>query len=277
MRTIDLQFPDGSGANQRLVLELDLGDVVQSDIWHSLKAGIFYEHETSRFFLRVARPGDVFYDIGANVGYFSLLLARLVGEAGKVVAFEANPRNCAALVAAAARNAVDVKVEGVALADHDGTARFRDNGDGDSNGALSLDQGGYEVRTVALDSFIAAGGPVPKLMKIDVEGAELQVLRGGAGLFADPRLEFVICEFNVPQLARFGTGLDDIIGFMAERGLHLYLLDHQGGLPRYVPPGVNVRMTSVANVLFARHEALAKYWGEVVNECYVFALNKEKG
>jgi FkbM family methyltransferase len=280
MRTVDLTFSDGLGKSHQLTLEYDLNDFVQSDIWRSLKTGIFYEHETSTAVLRIIRPGDTFLDIGANVGYFSLLVAKLVGAEGRVVSFEPNPRNCAALAAAAARNQLDIVIEQVAVAEHNGTALFCDLGENDSNGIFHIEGDGaatYEVNTVSLDSFMTASGtPAPKMIKIDVEGAEMQVLRGGSALFSSPSLEFVICEFNVPQLHRFGSSMQDIVDFMDARGLSLYQFDNGGGIPRFVPPGVSVRMTSVANVLFARHTAIAKYWPEVVNECYVYCMNKGK-
>jgi FkbM family methyltransferase len=280
LQKVDLTFFDVTGGSHKLALEFDSADFVQSDIWRSLKAGIFYEHETSKTFLQIIRPGDVFFDIGANVGYFALLGGKLVGERGRVVAFEANPSNCAALTAAAQRNHLDIVLESVAVSDRVGTAMFRDQGEGDCNGGLfNGEKGGnvYEVKTITLDAYMAQSGmTVPKVMKIDVEGAELQVLNGGSKLFANEELEFVICEFNVPQLLNFGARVSDIVNFMADRGLFLYLIDNEGGLPRFVPPGVGVRMTSVANVMFCRHTAIAKYWPEVVNECYVYCLHKKK-
>jgi len=280
MRSVDLKFFDDSGAGHKLLLELDPSDFVQADIWGSLKAGFFYEHETSKFFVRIARPGEVFYDIGANVGYFSLLMAELMGPGGRVLAFEPNPPSCDALEASSKRNNLAITVERVALSDREGTATFRSNGAHDSNGAFFLgEEGGdkYEVETVTLDSYMARTGyPVPKAIKIDVEGAELQVFTGADALLSNEALEFVVCEFNVPQLHRFGTSEDELTEFMAGKGLFLYLLDHQGGMPRFVPPGVKVRMTSVANVVFARHAAIAKYWPEVVNECYLYTRNTAK-
>jgi FkbM family methyltransferase len=262
-------------------LEFDPSDFVQADILGSLKAGFFYEHETSQFFMRIARAGEAFLDVGANVGYFALLMAELMGAGGRTLAFEPNPRCRTLLEAAAARNNLDIAIVPAAVSDRDGTAVFRSNGATDTNGSFDLggDQGeAYEVETVSLDSYLERSGfPVPKAMKIDVEGAELQVFSGAEKLLADPGLEFVVCEFNIPQLHRFGTSEVELTEFMAAKGLHLYLLDHQGGLPRYVPPGVRVRMTSVANVVFARHEAIRKYWPEVVNECFLFTRQKGGG
>lgn len=280
MRNVNLTFFDINGARHALELEFDLGDWVQNDIWSSLKAGIFYEHETSKFFMHVARPGDVFFDIGANVGYFALLMAELLGEKGRVVAFEPNPRTRAQLIAMSERNKLNIVVEKEAVAEGDGKALFRDNGQGDSNGALALDdvrENSFEVDITSLDSYMAkSGAPIPKVIKIDVEGAELQVFRGAAKLFSQPELEFIICEFNVPQLHRFGTSVDDLRAFMAEKGFGLYMLDNEDRLPKYVPRGVAIRMTSVANMLFAREEALGRYWPDVFNECYLYERQKKQ-
>lgn len=125
------------------------------------------------------KRGDVFYDIGANVGYFSLLAAKLSAPDGKVVAFEPLPRNIAFIQRHIALNKLQDRITVIeaAVSDHSGTAFF-DLDISTSKGHIAQ-EGQLEVKLVCLDELVKAGMiPLPDVMKIDVEGAEAEVLRG---------------------------------------------------------------------------------------------------
>ena len=136
-----------------------------------------YEREQTRLFERLVRPGDTVLDVGAHVGYYTLLASVLVGDSGRVHAFEPNPRNAEFLrrhlLANRRRN---VRVEQLAVSDRAGAARF-DFGTGSGTGHLA-DGGALEVHTVRLDDYCAERGLAPSAIKIDVEGAETFVLDG---------------------------------------------------------------------------------------------------
>ncbi len=137
-----------------------------------------YEREQSRLFRELLRPGDTVLDVGGHVGYYTLLSSVLVGERGTVWAFEPNPRNAGFLRRHAEINGRrNVRVTQAAVSDREGTARF-DFGTGSGTGHLA-EGGALEVRTVALDEFCREHALRPSAVKIDVEGAELAVLRGG--------------------------------------------------------------------------------------------------
>ncbi len=146
-----------------------------------------YERDKQQWLQRVLRPGDCFFDIGANVGYYSLLASRLVGHAGRVIAFEPLPRNLTFLKRHLRMNGVrNTKLWEVAVSDVDGTMNFAE-GANPSIGKLA-ENGSLQVRTVALDSLWREGLlPTPRVIKIDVEGAEAAVLRGAAQLLSDAR------------------------------------------------------------------------------------------
>jgi FkbM family methyltransferase len=134
-----------------------------------------FERAEQDVFARTIRPGDVVYDLGANVGFYTLLAAKLAGPTGRVVAFEPVPRNLGYLRRHLALNhREDVTVVAAAVSDRSGTARFRD-GPAHTVGTLATD-GGYAVDVVALDDYTSS--PAPRVIKIDVEGAEADVLRG---------------------------------------------------------------------------------------------------
>jgi len=138
-----------------------------------------YEREQTALFRQLLAPGDIVGDIGANVGYYTLLAARLLGGRGRIVAFEPEPRNAAFLRRHAAVNRAARKlaqVEQAAVGAANGTARFS-AGTGSGTGHLA-DGGELEVRMVKLDDYLAAEKLAPTHLKIDVEGAECDVLCG---------------------------------------------------------------------------------------------------
>lgn len=141
-----------------------------------------YEPEQTRLFREYVKPGATLLDVGAHVGYYTLLAAALVGRSGRVVAFEPNPRNYAFLRRHVAVNGCHhVEVEDAAVSDENGVAAFEfgtGTGTGRLTGRSVTADGAVEVRTVRLDDFCAARSVAPDAIKIDVEGAELNVLRG---------------------------------------------------------------------------------------------------
>ena len=141
-----------------------------------------YELVKRQAFEREIIPEMVVYDIGANVGFYSLLAAHLVGSAGKVYAFEPLHRNVDYIRQHAALNHFsNIHVFEMAVADRDGEALF-DPGASIATGHLS-DSGTVRVRQVSLDGLLDKGEiEPPNAMKVDVEGAEHAVLTGAQGL-----------------------------------------------------------------------------------------------
>lgn len=125
------------------------------------------------------RPGAVALDVGANVGAYSILLGRWVGPDGRVFAFEPSPETFDGLSRHLALNGLRGTVTPVAAAVSHSAGRATLSGGGVS-GANRLDAGGAgpAVDTVSIDGFCAREGITPSFIKIDVEGAELDVLRG---------------------------------------------------------------------------------------------------
>jgi FkbM family methyltransferase len=148
------------------------------------------------------RPGDAFLDVGANVGFFSFLAARLVGVSGSVHALEPVPVNAERIRAGARRNRLSqVEVHEVAAASSSGTATLllAEHPGGAviaSAGAPPDPAGELRVTTVTVDALVAGGVvPSPHVVKIDVEGAELDVLEGMTSVLALGRAT-VLCEVD---------------------------------------------------------------------------------
>jgi FkbM family methyltransferase len=158
-----------------------------------------HDPEAQNAILAAVKLGDVFYDIGAHVGTMALGAALLVGERGRVVAFDGDPENIARLKDHSARNGLKDRLHVVHAAVWSRTAVegvcFR-------RGAKARSQGGVEadgnqpvlgsgpvisVPAIRLDDVVLAGVPPPQVVKIDVEGGEYEVLCGGTKLFAEQR------------------------------------------------------------------------------------------
>ncbi len=151
-------------------------------------------------------PGATFFDIGSNVGFFAVLAARRVGPSGRVHAFEPVPAIADDIVANAERNGLkNVTVHTVAVSDSDdGTATLMLAAH-PGGATLSEDDvpddltGRIEVPVVTIDRLVENGTcPPPDVVKIDVEGVEMQVLAGMAHVLAEHR-PTLVCELDSPD------------------------------------------------------------------------------
>lgn len=217
-----------AGTRQGL-MELDPGDLVQIEI---LRHGA-YESATCRLFETLVREGDVVVDVGANVGQYSLLAARLCGAAGKVLALEPNPaifqalrRNLGLnrspqvlplLMAAGARDAPVAMLEPPPT--QLGTSKMAGAATGD------YWSGGYRLATILRELGLSRCDVV----KIDVEGHEDEVLEGLLQEGA-PRPRHLIFEF-VPQAFAYGGRADRMLAWLTEAGYVLKSIEGQ----RYQP------------------------------------------
>lgn len=155
-----------------------------------------YEPHVVQALERYVKPGDCCMDIGANLGYFTSVMAHLVGDKGEVVAFEPLPDNIKVLEEnIALEGLTNVRIEPKAVGDSIGTASLLIQGDTDFTGTASLtefyDWGGkrttVSVPVVTLDSYVAGLRKSPSVIKMDVEGAELLALRGARDLLSSLR------------------------------------------------------------------------------------------
>ena len=153
-----------------LEMDLDLRSDYEAHVWLGLE-----ERVELAALPNLLSPGDVFVDCGANLGLWSLVAAPLVGEGGRVIAFEPNPATAERLRRHARQANGVVEVHETSLGDRVGRARL-DPGDS-HNVARVSDSGAIEVEATTLDDALDAS---PAGIKIDVEGRELAVLDGGS-------------------------------------------------------------------------------------------------
>lgn len=183
-----------------------------------------FEEPFVRRMLDAIRPDDVVFDVGANIGVISLLIATGKVRPAAVHAFEPELRNAAALRRNISLNNVEkrITVHEVALADRDGTAILHVCGDVGEGRHSLMDHNAKERHTVSINltttnALAKQHGVVPTFVKIDVEGAEMQVLYGMEPLLRDQAIREIFMEVHPDWL---GEGLDEhsIEQWLAERG-----------------------------------------------------------
>jgi len=136
-----------------------------------------YELDKQVLFSKYVKPGMTVFDVGANVGLYSLLSSVLIGGNGKVFSFEPLPENIFYLKKHIELNKLkNVTAIEKAVNDKVSTVRFN-FGDNRSAGYIS-NEGEIEVETTSLDEYINQGNPLPDLIKMDIEGAEYEALIG---------------------------------------------------------------------------------------------------
>lgn len=209
-------------------LALDTADVAVS---RSVAAGAYEPHLVA-LFRRTLKPGMVVCDVGANVGFYSLLAAQLVGENGRVLAFEPNSENARLILMSRERNgAQQLDLHPVALGDADGLVYFSP-AMGSNGGQLPGTQAVLAspqcmvVPTRRLDGLAPAR---IDFIKMDVEGAEAQVLAGASRLL-DACRPTLTSEFSPEMLGRVsGIGPVDFLQSIIGRGYAASLLERAGG------------------------------------------------
>lgn len=135
------------------------------------------------------RAGMVVYDLGANVGFYSVICARLVGRTGRVVAVEPFPESAEIVRHNARLNGFDIDVLEAAIGEEVGTAWLRTDYGGPVTFRLDDSRAGdgLEVALTTVDAMVESGYPPPDLIKVDVEGVEVAALHGMTKTLKDHR------------------------------------------------------------------------------------------
>lgn len=177
-----------------IAYDLDLADYVQWTIYFDI------ERAEKAALFNLARPGDVVLDIGTNVGGVLMNFAQRVGPGGRAIGFEPNPATLAKCQHNLSLNRfANVEVHGVALGDVAGEVLLGHPQEGNA-GADRIGSAGIPVKLTTLDEF-AAGFDRIDLIKIDVEGFDLKVLRGGEQTLKRlrPTLFVELCDANLRE------------------------------------------------------------------------------
>ncbi len=185
-----------------------------------------HERPTMTVVLGRLKPGQVAWDVGANIGFYTQMMSEAVGSTGRVFAFEPNAGTFAELSAHVA-HCGNVTLVQKALGGQDGMARMVTPADYSSAsrvvsaGDSSLDSHDI-VQITKGDALVASGAvPQPQFLKIDVEGHELEVVRGLKSTLASPACQCVLVEVHFSLLDQAGhrNAPGEISRLLAEAGL----------------------------------------------------------
>ena len=193
-----------------------------------------YEPATTAVFMAMVTDGDVVVDVGAHWGYFTLLAASRCGERGRVFAFEPHPKNFALLAKNVEANGLtNVVAVQKAISNRPGSAKLFQARMTASHSLCSLPPewrlGGSSateaiaVDTVALDDFFAQSSVEPRLIKMDIEGAEPLALAGMQCLIERNPLLVLITEFNPSYLDAKAAA--DFLDQLAACGFDVGIID----------------------------------------------------
>lgn len=180
-----------------------------------------YEPETFRFFRENVRVGNTVLDIGGHIGLFAVVTGRLVGREGKVFSFEPTPFTRSVLQEVVVLNGCSetVEVRGEAVSSEGGVTTFFDTGEriSNANSLVKTDLSKAEIRvpTISVDEFAAERKLKIDCLKIDVEGAELDVLRGARNTFRSDK-PVARLGLHPPFIIQNGETLDEIWDLLME-------------------------------------------------------------
>jgi len=256
--------------NRQITMTFDQSSPVHRMIVGELQSGGAYEVASQLFLTRVLRSGDTFVDVGAHIGYFSMLSAAVVGDQGKVIAIEPIDENFQQLENHIAVNGLThVEAVQTVISDTDGEADIHFNADNDGGHAL-WDPGEHphnvlsrqNPRTLRVASHRLAtlmdkrGVNKVRLMKIDTEGAEATILESSRDFFINGGVEFMIMEVNISGLRNMGTDIDSLFALARNLGFIICLPQPDGTPPVLLAQDNLPDPRFVYNIVLARPDAL---------------------
>ncbi|MDA0997112.1 MAG: FkbM family methyltransferase [Proteobacteria bacterium] len=274
----DLNITLASGHSNHLAkFRLDMSQMSQRIIFETIGSGKMYEQSLARLLTQVLRPGDIFIDVGAHVGFFSIVASYLVGNAGQVLSIEPNAENFRALEAHVTLNErKNFRLVNAVACETDGSVEFYRNSDNDGGHAL-WDPGLHSFNELSRAETDKDTYPAVRLdilaerysvqdcraVKIDTEGAELTVLKGGGEFFRPEKVPFVVCEMHEFGLKQLGASQDGLRAWMRQQGYMTFMFASDGQLPVMVPGATQLQAGHVFNVLFSTPDAIGELWPAV--------------
>lgn len=245
-----------AGREIAFAMDLDPADQRDTDMLAYLALNVLPEPEVVHLMMRAVRTGDTVIDGGANIGYFTLLLSRLVGETGRVIAVEPSPPNLAKLRRNIEINGIrNVEVVPKALwseSAHTLDFHLTEYGGYDSLTKTDRTIETVQVETIALWRLVPERGA--RLIKLDLEGAEEKVLK------YDHR---VLTSFLVVEAHE--NHVKSLLARVRMWGYQTYVMHADGALPSQVlNTGKLLPKAENSNLLFSWADKVAAAWPEVL-------------
>lgn len=224
-----------------ITFDLDVTECVQKAIF----CFHYFEPEDVAAFRTFIKPGSVVFDVGANIGQYALLASKLVGERGQVYAFEPSPEVLAKLQENIRLNSAEnIEVVAKAVTAESGMMQFYTANEQGNQGVGSLlpaeeyrahtrSAESIEVEALSLDDFCEAQGiEHVDFLKIDVEGFDLEVLKGAEKLMERNPDLVVFSEVEPLNLSQVDTTVEDFYHFTEAHGFQAWYAEKRGQLKR---------------------------------------------
>ena len=234
------------GKIQEYEVEFDLRDELQRQMYFGL-----FNPQLVRVLKATLGPRDVFYDVGANVGYFTLIASQLVGMNGQVHAFEPVPANLARIKSNLDRNEItNVSLNLCAVSNAPGELTLYLAKEPSNSGWASVVPSERRpdkltVETLSLDDYVfGSGRRIPALIKMDIEGAEPMALAGMTRLMAHDHAPNLIVEINPYLLAREGLTAKAITDPLLDAGYRVGRIE-RSRITRISPNHRFVQLTDI--------------------------------
>ena len=256
-----------------LDVSLDLTKYTHNAIYQYALQGDVYEKETVYVMSKLLKKGDVVVDVGAHIGILTMFSSVLVGDSGKVFSFEPEAENFSLLCKNIAKNGINnVKCINLALGNKNGKSKLYFNRDNDGGHAL-WDVGKHPFNNISRENpktvdiqvstldhvFESLNIDAPRLLKIDAEGLEYEILKGGKKKVLEAGIPFVIAEMNVFGLEVMGMDELGFRNFMSDYGYDAYAMIPGSRQLSVLPHQKSVfNRDSVINILFAQPDEIEK-------------------
>jgi FkbM family methyltransferase len=216
-------------------MNVNLGDFIGRHIFLHGE----YEDYVTRVFYKLLQPGDVVLDVGANIGYFTLLSASIVGKSGRVISFEASPQIFTYLSSNLSLNeSENVESFCAAVGDKNGQVEFFEADD--SHLGLSslrhLDNNNSKrimIDMIELNCF-AENFPKVQLVKVDVEGGEMRVFQGMQKILERDN-PFLVFEVTDVMLKELGSSKNELLNWLSDRSYKIFQISNNTICP--IPKG----------------------------------------
>ena len=228
-------------------------------------------HASRAVFRKLIRSGDAVIDVGANIGYFTILSSMLVGGEGRVFAFEPSLETRKRLQRNLELNNIqNVSVVPSAAWNENGTSKFNKHPTDRGGSSLREIEGSLETEDVELIPVDSAINEEEwsrvRLVKIDIEGAECHAVEGMGRLLDSNHDIAVITEMEDPKLRGFGRSASELLSLFEKKGFFAYRIPNSYDVTEYIRPHrkLNVSRMSCAPgessyVVFSRDPSLRNY------------------
>lgn len=209
----------------------------------SLSINNTWEPFTSKIIKEYIKKGDTVLDIGANIGYFTLIFSKLVGPSGNIYAFEPEPTNFSLLKNnLIINNITNVTLEQKAVSDQTKKTKLflnKYNMGAHSLQDFSMQKSFVEVESIKLDDYTKIENSKVDFIKLDIEGAECNAIQGMNALLNKNENLTILTEFSPSLLKGFGRDPIGFLNILTNYGFKIYHIDE---LNKQVKPFISYQL-----------------------------------